>query len=203
MRKAPVSEIAALPAGIYRTRELEARGFSRVHVRRMAERGELVQEGRGLYSTANIIYSAEHTFAEVSKRVPKGVVCLTSALQLHQLTTQSPWQVCLLLPRGYHAPMLSYPTLWVFRVSMDALTDGVEVRTIEGTEVRVTSIARTVADCFKFRGRIGLDVALEALRESLSSNRATVDDLIKYGRLCRVETVMRPYLEAMLEVLHK
>lgn len=201
MTRVKTGQTDDIPAGIYRTRDLEAHGLSRVQIRRLTARGELVAHGRGLYSTSETPVSTAHTLAEVCKRVPKGVVCLTSALQFHQLTTQNPWQVCLLLPRGYHAPTLDYPTLWIFRTSGEGLAEGVEEHRVEGVTVRVTGIARTVAECFKYRRRIGLDIALEALRESLVSKRVTVSDLSRYARLCRIETVMRPYLEAMLEAL--
>lgn len=191
----------SLPAGIHRTRDLVAHGVSRTQMRRLVARGALVSLGRGLYTTPTSPVTEAHTFAQVCKRIPRAVICLTSALQFHQLTTQNPWQVCLLLPRGTHTPHLDYPPLWIFRASGKALTEGVGEYSIEGVCVRVTNVAKTVADCFKYRHRIGLDVALEALRECLQAKRATVGDLHYYARLCRVEKVMRPYLEAMLEAL--
>ncbi len=188
-----------LPEGIHRARDLVARGISRTQIRRLEERGALVRLGRGLYSTPTTPVTESHTLAEVCKRVPRGVIGLTSALQFHRLTTQNPGQICLLLEHGVHAPRLDYPPLWIFRASGTAFTAGVEEHEIEGVTVRVTNVAKTITDCFKYRRRIGLDVALEALREGLREHRATVRDLHHYARICRVERVMRPYLEAMLE----
>jgi predicted transcriptional regulator of viral defense system len=195
------ARLRTLPPGIVRTRDLTALGLTRTQVRRLAMRGELVRLARGLYCTPGTPVDARHTLAEVARRAPRGVVCLTSALQFHNVTTQNPRQVCLLLPPGYRAPRMESPSIWTFRAAGDALTAGVETHVIEGVEVRVTCVAKTVADCFKYRSRIGLDVALEALRECLRERRASVADLLRYARVCRVERVMRPYVEGMLEVL--
>ena len=129
----------------------------------------------------------------------RDVIALTSALQFHGLTTQNPAQVCLLLEHGVHAPRLDYPALWIFRAGGEAFAAGVEAYNVEGVPVRVTNVAKTIADCFKYRQRIGLDVALEALREGLRERRVTVQELDDYARICRVQRVLRPYLEAMLE----
>jgi predicted transcriptional regulator of viral defense system len=191
----------SLPEGILRTRDLTALGLTRTQVRRLASRGNLVALSRGLYCKPDTPMDARHSLAEVSKRVPRGIICLTSALQFHNLTTQNPWQACLMLPPGYHAPRIDSPAIWTFRASGEALTAGVEEHIIEGVAVRVTSVARTVADCFKYRSRIGVDVALEALKECLRDRRASVADLYRYARVCRVERVVRPYIEGMLEAL--
>jgi predicted transcriptional regulator of viral defense system len=190
-----------LPEGIHRTTDLMTFGLTRTQVQRLTRRGALVRLGRGLYSTPETNVTEAHTLAEVSKRVPRGVVCLTSALQFHRLTTQNPWQVCLMLPHGMHAPRLDYPSLWIFWAGEKFLQEGVEAHSIEGVSVRVTGVARTVVDCFKYRTRIGLDIALEALRECLRERRATVEEINRYARQCRVERIMRPYLEAILQVL--
>lgn len=190
-----------LPLGILRTRDLSAMGLSRTQVRRLVSNGRLVALTRGLYCRPETAIDAGHTLAEVSKRAPRAVVCLTSALQFHNLTTQVPWQVCILLPPGYHAPRAASPAIWAFHATGEALDAGVEEHVIEGVKVPVTCVAKTVADCFKYRGRVGLDIALEALRESLSKRRTTVADLRRYARICRVDRVMRPYIEGMLEAL--
>lgn len=189
-----------LPDGIHRARDLVTQGFSRTQIQRLTARGELVRLGRGLYCTPTTPVTEAHTLAEVCKRAPRGVIGLTSALQFHQLTTQNPREVFLLLPQGIHAPRLEYPALRIFRASGDALTAGIEEHRIEGVTVRVTNVAKTVADCFKYRRRLGLDIAREALRECLREGRATAAELNHYARLCRVEEVMRPYLEALWEV---
>jgi predicted transcriptional regulator of viral defense system len=188
-----------LSNGIYRTRDLTARGLSRSQVIRLAGRGELIRLARGLYTTPATPIETAHTLAEVCMRAPRGVICLMSALQFHNLTTQNPWRVCLLLERGVHTPRIAHPALWVFRTGPEAFALGIEEHVIEGVVVRVTGIAKTIVDCFKYRNRVGLDVALEALRECLRSRTASVTELLQCARICRVERVMRPYIEAMVE----
>ncbi len=199
--KTAVTPIRALPEGIHRTRDLTALGMTRTQVRRLVVQGRLLCLARGLYCTPTTQTDARHTLAEVSKRAPRAVIALTSALQFHNLTTQNPWQVCLLLPPSYHVPRIESPPIWAFRATGEALAAGVEEQCIEGVTVRVTCVAKTVADCFKYRSRIGLDVALEALTECLRDRRASVADLNCYARLCRVEQVIRPYIEGILEAL--
>jgi predicted transcriptional regulator of viral defense system len=135
--------------------------------------------------------------AEVARRHPQAVVCLLSALRLHGLTTQSPFELWLAIPNKSRAPKIDYPPLRIVRFSGVGLTDGVEEHRIDGVAVRVTSVARTVADCFKFRNKIGLDVALEALREALAERRVTMDELWRCAVQCRVANVMRPYMESL------
>jgi predicted transcriptional regulator of viral defense system len=199
--KTAVTPIRALPEGIHRTRDLTALGMTRTQVRRLVVQGRLICLARGLYCTPTTQTDARHTLAEVSKRAPRAVIALTSALQFHNLTTQNPWQVCLLLPPSYHVPRIESPPIWAFRATGETLAAGVEEHCIEGVTVRVTCVAKTVADCFKYRSRIGLDVALEALTECLRDRRASVADLNCYARLCRVEQVIRPYIEGILEAL--
>jgi predicted transcriptional regulator of viral defense system len=137
-------------------------------------------------------------FVEVAKLAPQAVVCLLSALRFHDLTTQSPFDVWIAIDRKAWRPRIDYPPLRVFRFSGAALTEGVETHSIDGVRVRVYSPAKTVADCFKYRNKIGLDVALEALRDTWRSRRATMDDLVRFSRICRVGHVMRPYLDSLL-----
>jgi predicted transcriptional regulator of viral defense system len=125
------------------------------------------------------------------------VVCLLSALQFHGLTTQSPFEVWVAIANKARAPKMEYPPLRIVRFSGAALTEGVEKHRVDGVTVRVTSVAKTVADCFKYRNKIGLDVALEALREAWNAKRVSIDDLWHYAQVCRVANVMRPYLEAL------
>jgi predicted transcriptional regulator of viral defense system len=129
--------------------------------------------------------------------VPKGVVCLLSALRFHELTTQAPFEVWLAIGEKAWRPRVDYPPLRVVRFSAAALASGVEQHQIEGVTIPVFSPAKTVADCFKYRNKIGLDVAIEALRECWGSRRCTMDDLWKYAKVCRVQNVMRPYLESI------
>jgi predicted transcriptional regulator of viral defense system len=130
--------------------------------------------------------------------VPKAVVCLVSALSFHGIGTQLPHEVWIALDRRSRRPALSYPRLRVHRFSGKALTDGIETHRIEGESVRVYGVAKTLADVFKYRNKVGLDVALEALRDAWRSRRFTMAAIDRYARVCRVERVMRPYLEALV-----
>lgn len=163
----------------------------------MVGAGQLEQVARGLYAPAGFAATEHHGVASAAALVPSGVVCLLSALQLHGLGTQAPFEVWLAIGTKARKPTVADPPLRVVRFSDRALREGVETRTIEGVSVKVTSPARTVADCFKYRNKIGLDVALEALREYRRSRRS-IDDLTRAARTVRVANVMRPYLEAVL-----
>jgi predicted transcriptional regulator of viral defense system len=135
--------------------------------------------------------------AEACKRVPGGVVCLLSALQFHDLTTQLPFEVWLALDVKARKPAVEFPPLRIVRFSAEALSKGIETHRVEGVTVRVYNVPKTVADCFKYRNKIGLDVALEALRECRRKRLATIDELWRYAKICRVSKVMQPYLQAM------
>lgn len=183
--------------GILRPRDVEAMGLPREHVRRLWQRGVLVRIGRGLYALPGDTVAAGQTFAQVTARVPNAVICLISALSFHGVTTQVSDRVWIALGHKARKPTLDYPRIELIRMSGDGLTYGIESHRVGGVEVRVFSPAKTVADCFKYRNKVGLDVALEALRETLSSRRATVDGLWEAAGVCRVTNVMRPYLEAI------
>jgi predicted transcriptional regulator of viral defense system len=159
--------------------------------------GRLQRVGRGLYALPDRPVSEHNALAEVARKHPQAIVCLLSALRFHDLTTQSPFEVWLAIPNKARAPKMDYPPLRIVRFSGAALTRGVEDHVIDGVPVRVTSVARTVADCFKFRNKIGLDVALEALQEAWRAKRASMDELWRYATLCRVANVMRPYMESL------
>ena len=137
------------------------------------------------------------SLVEACKRVPRGVVCLLSALQFHGLTTQAPFEVWMAVGVRAWAPRVDYPPLRIVRFSGSALTGGVEERRIGGVPIRVYGPAKTVADCFKFRNKVGLDVALEALRDCRRRRKATMDELWRAARVCRMTNVMRPYLESL------
>lgn len=183
--------------GLVRARDLQPLGIPRVSLTRAIRRGQLDRIGRGLYGIPGREVSEHGTLAEVARRVPKGVVCLLSALRFHGLTTQAPFEVWLAIDNKAMAPKIDYPPLHIVRFSGAALTEGVEEHTVDGVVVRVTSVAKTVVDCFKYRNKIGLDVALEALREAWREKRTTSDDLWTCAKICRVANVMRPYMEAM------
>ncbi len=184
--------------GLIRPRDLAPLGIPRVSLTRAVRRGELERIGRGLYGLPGRPVSAHGSLAEVARRVPKGVVCLLSALRFHGLTTQAPFEVWLAIENKAIAPKLDYPPLRIVRFSGAALTEGVEEHVVDGVTVRVTGVAKTVADCFKYRNKIGLDVALEALREAWREKCMTSDDLWRYAKICRVANVMRPYLESLI-----
>ena len=183
--------------GLIRPRDLAPLGIPRVSLTRAVRRGELERIGRGLYGFPGRPVSAHGVLAEVARRVPKGVVCLLSALRFHGLTTQAPFEVWLAIENKAIAPKLDYPSLRIVRFSGAALTEGIEEHLVDGVAVRVTGVAKTVADCFKYRNKIGLDVALEALREAWREKRMTSDDLWQYAKVCRVANVMRPYMESL------
>ena len=183
--------------GLIRPRDLAPLGIPRVSLTRAVRRGELERIGRGLYGLPGRPVSAHGSLAEVARRVPKGVVCLLSALRFHGLTTQAPFEVWLAIDNKAIAPKLDYPPLRIVRFSGAALTEGVEAHVVDGVTVRVTGVAKTIADCFKYRNKIGLDVALEALREAWREKRMTSDDLWRYAKVCRVANVMRPYMESL------
>lgn len=184
-------------SGVVRSRELVKQGVSRSQLTRLVRSGQLVRVGRGLYTLPDYQSSEHAALVTVAKRAPGVLFCLLSALSFHELTTQAPYEVWIAIGNKAHPPRLDYPSLRTVRFSETGLTSGVEVHQVEGTEVRVTNVAKTVADCFKFRNKIGLDVALEALREALRAKKATVDDLWQFAKLNRVANVMRPYLEAV------
>ena len=183
--------------GLVRPRDVEAVGLSRVTLLRLVERGELTRLGRGVYALADVDLTQHVSLAEACLRVPSGVVCLLSALRFHELGTQSPHQVWLALPGHARKPRLDYPPLRIVRFSGLPLSEGVEEHKTSDGVVRVYGVAKTVADCFRYRNKIGLDVALEALRECRRDRRATLDELWRYAAVDRMSRVMRPYLEAI------
>ena len=183
--------------GLVRPCDLAPLGIPRVSLTRAVRRGQLERIGRGLYGLPDREVSAHGSLAEVARRVPKGVVCLLSALRFHGLSTQAPFEVWLAIENKALAPKLDYPPLHIVRFSGVAFTEGVEEHVVDGVTVRVTSVAKTVADCFKYRNKIGLDVALEGLREAWHEKRMTSDDIWRYAKVCRVANVMRPYLDSL------
>ena len=182
-------------AGILRPRDLDEHGIPRVYLSRLHDAGLLERVGRGLYRLPDAPVSEHHSLALAAKRVPKGVVCLLSALRFHDLTTQAPHEVWLAIGEKARRPRVEHPPLHIVRFAPDALDAGIGEHEIEGVSVRVYNPAKTVADCFKYRHKIGLDVALEALRECCRARRCSVDDLWLYADICRVQRVMRPYME--------
>lgn len=183
--------------GIVRPRELAAQGVYRAQISRLVKRGLVLRQARGLYIAARHAPTESHSLAQVAKRVPGSVFCLLTALRFHDLTTQSPAEVWIALPEKARRPRLDFPRLRVARFSGPALTDGVENHRVEGVVIRVYSPAKTVADCFKYRNKVGIDVAVEALRDFSRKHRGGADDLARFARVCRVTRVMQPYLDAI------
>jgi predicted transcriptional regulator of viral defense system len=183
--------------GLARPAELEARGVARARLYRLVRQGLVERRARGIYVAAGHAPTAEHTLAQVAIRVPAGVFCLLTALRFHGLTTQSPAEVWIALPEKARKPRMDYPRLRVARFSGSALTEGIERHRVEGVELRVYSAAKTVADCFKYRNKLGIDVAVEALRDFSRRNRGGATELARFARICRVARVMQPYLDAI------
>lgn len=182
--------------GVIRPRDLEASRISREVLHRLFKKGLVHRVGYGLYRLTTAPVSEHYSLAEVCKSVPPGVVCLLSALRFHGLTTQAPHEIWIAVDNKAYVPKLAQATRFV-RFSGGALTEGVETYDVDGVMVKVYCPAKTVADCFKYRNKIGLDVALEALRESQRSKLCTVDEIWHYAKVCRVSAVIRPYMEAM------
>lgn len=179
------------------SRDLQAAGVPRRLLAQMSASGRLKRVGRGLYAHPDAAPSVHQSLIEVVKRTPKAIVCLLSALQLHEIGTQAPFEVWVALPAGTHAPRMAYPPLRVIRLSGQAYAAGIEVMTRDGVPIHVYNIAKTITDCFKLRNKVGLDVALEALREAWKARKVTLDELWRYAKINRMTNVMRPYLEAL------
>ena len=182
---------------LLRARDVTQKGLPTITLTRLVQAGKLERVARGLYGLPGAPTSEHRSLAEVSARVPKGVICLLSALRVHEIGTQAPFEVWLAIPQHMVAPRLDQPAIRVVRMSYEALASGVERRIIDGIKVPVFTAARTVVDCFKFRNKIGLDVALEALRDGWSQRKFTLDDLWRHATSGRVANVMRPYIEAI------
>jgi predicted transcriptional regulator of viral defense system len=180
---------------------LQPRDFARLRIHpqeisRFVKRGELIRVGRGRYVLPQADHSENLGLALVSAAVPQSAICLLSALRFHGIGTQAPHEVWIAVEQGAARPRLDYPPVRVTLISGAAFAFGVERHQIDGVPVRIYSPAKTVADCFKFRNKIGLDVAIEALREALRAKRCTREELWAAAKVCRVTTVLRPYIEA-------
>jgi len=164
----------------------------------MRDKGIVEVLSRGLYRLADLRPLSNQDLITVALRIPNGVVCLISALAFHDLTTQVPHEVYIAVERISRLPKVDYPPVRVFRFTGEAFTTGIESHNTEGVSLRVYSPEKTIADCFKYRNKIGLDTAIEALRLYRERKHFKIDDLMRFGGVCRVEKVMRPYLEALL-----
>ncbi|MCX7036257.1 MAG: type IV toxin-antitoxin system AbiEi family antitoxin domain-containing protein [Proteobacteria bacterium] len=183
--------------GLLRAIDLSAIDVPRVVLTRLTASGQLERVGRGLYRLPDAPWSEHESLITVATKVPQAVFCLLSALQLHELTTQLPRQVWIAMPRGSHTPRFDYPPIKMVQFTGEAWTAGVEEVDRDGITLRVFGVAKTVADCFKHRNKIGLDVALEALKDARTRNKTSIDEIWRFAKVCRVANVMRPYLESI------
>ncbi len=182
---------------LLRARDLAAYGLPTVALTRLVQAGKLERLARGMYGLPGASVSEHRSLAEVALRVPKGVVCLLSALRVHDIGTQAPFEVWLALPHRAAVPRLVQPQLRVIRMSDQSLVDGVQHIMVDGVAVPVFSAAKTVVDTFRFRNKIGVDVAIEALRDGWSKRKFTIDELWRHAEAGRMTRVMRPYVEAI------
>jgi len=182
---------------ILRARDLYPYRIPRYYLQRLMQRGMLSRIGRGLYTLPDERASEYQSLMEANLTVPKGVICLLSALRFHHLTTQAPFEVWIAIDRKAWHPQGDGVPLHIVRFSGPALREGVETHQLDGQQVRVYNPAKTIADCFKYRNKIGIDIAVEALRECWRKRRANMDEFWRYATICRVSNVMRPYLESL------
>ena len=183
--------------GMVRSRDLDDIGAPRVVLTRMTANGQLEKAGRGIYRMPDSHVSEHESLITIATKVPQAVFCLLTALQFHELTTQLPREVWIAMPRGSHTPKIDYPPLKMVQFAGEAYSEGVDVVERDQVKLRVYCVAKTIADCFKHRNKIGLDVALEALKDARAKKKASADDLWRFAKICRVANVMRPYLEAV------
>jgi predicted transcriptional regulator of viral defense system len=183
--------------GVLRMSEALSAGIHRRMLYAMLEVGVVEQLSRGLYRLSDLPPLGNPDFVSVSLKIPNGAICLISALAYHEITTQVPHEVYVALDRGTEAPRLGHPPLRVFWFSGESFTIGIEKHKIDGVPVRIYSPEKTIADCFKYRNKIGLDIAIEALKLYREKKRLKLEDLMQIARVCRVEKVIRPYIEAL------
>ncbi len=185
--------------GVLRAKDFMQAGVPTAILSRMVKHGDLIRVDRGMYTIPSPKDASEnHDLVQVTKRIPRGVVCLISALRFHELTTQIPHEVWIAIDGKARKPRIDYPPLFIVRFSGTALTYGVERHKLEGVEVSITSPAKTVADCFKYRNKIGVDIAIEALRDALEKRSATPQDIHEAAKACRVASIIQPYLQALV-----
>lgn len=183
--------------GVICAKDLAKQGIHRQSLKRLEEQSLLIRSGRGIYTYPQADITENHSLVEATQRVPKGTICLLSALSFHKLTTQNPFEIWLAIPQKSRHPQEKLLPLRIVYMSGSSLIEGVENHQIEGCNVQIYSLPKTVVDCFKFRHKIGLDVALEALRECWQQQRCSMDELWHYAKVCRMRNVMRPYLESL------
>jgi predicted transcriptional regulator of viral defense system len=196
-RKEQIRKIAK-NRGMVKAMDIEASGISRNYLYTLNKAGFLQKKARGVYTLPDYPITEHYDIIEISKRAPNAVICLISALSFHNITTQIPHEIWITVPRGSWRPNIDNPPLNLTYVSGEAYSYGIIEHEISGVKVKVYTPAKTVADCFKFRNKVGLDVAIEALKETWRSKKATMDELMDAAKVCKVSKIMRPYLEAIV-----
>lgn len=189
--------VALKKRGIARSRDLEKAGVSRSQIARLVDQGVIERVGRGVYRRPGDALTERSDLAHAARLVPDGVICLLTALRFHSLSTQNPFEVWMAIDRTSWRPRTDHPPMRIIYLSGGALAEGIEEHEVEGVQVRVFSAAKTVADCFKYRNKIGIDVAIEALREYRRSHPKRLEELWRFAEVDRVTRVIRPYLEAV------
>ena len=184
--------------GLVRTKEAIRAGIHPRSLYEMLAEGVIEKLSRGLYRLVELPPLGNPDIVSVCKRVPNGVICLISALTFHEITTQVPHEVYLAVSRNAIVPRIDYPPVRVFRFSGTSYSEGIEIKKVDDIFVRIYNPAKTLADCFKYRNKIGLEVAVEALKRYRQTKHFSVEEILYFARICRVENVMRPYLEALL-----
>lgn len=183
--------------GIVRMSELTKKGITRATVSRLVSEKKLKKLAPGLYCLPDTEFSEKESLVIIASRVPQAVFCLLTALQVHELTTQLPRRLWIAMPKGSHVPRIDYPPIKMVQYSNESYSDGIEIIESDNIKLKVYSSAKTIVDCFKHRNKIGLDVAIEALKEAYVKNKVTVDELWHYAKICRVTNIIRPYIEAI------
>jgi predicted transcriptional regulator of viral defense system len=184
--------------GILRTGEAKKLGIDEIILVQMCSAGLLVKESRGLYRLSDLPPLSNPDLVQISKKVPKAVICLISALNYHQLTTQIPYKIYIALPRDIKAPRIDYPPMDIVYLSETPYSTGIEVYALDGVPVRIYSREKTIADCFKFQHKVGMDIAIEALKDYLHQSDRNLGELLRCARVDRVEKTMQPYIKAAL-----
>jgi predicted transcriptional regulator of viral defense system len=200
MTQSPKKQIATLAKelGILRASDLASKGIARTYLTQLVDEGLLVKDSRGLYHHADHPTSTNIGLALVAKKYPNSIICLLSALRYHEIGTQNPWEVWISIDRKARKPKMDYPPIRIFRHSKENLQSGFEIHTIDGVPVKITTPERTVAECFKYRNKVGIDVCIEALREAWRSKQIDMNKLTHEAKACRIYNVLRPYAEAIV-----
>ena len=184
--------------GILRTSQAIEKGIDPKIMYEMVDAGILEREGRGIYRLANLPPLSNPDLVQIAVRVPNCVICLISALAFHALTTQTPYKIYIAIPENNKKPRIEYPPIDVVKLGEQSYSSGIEKHTLDGIEVKVYNKEKTVADCFKFRNKIGQDIAIDALKDYLGESNRSIETLLHFARINRVEKVIKPYIEAIV-----